>query len=274
MSLLIKIKIGTNPKKLISEISESVLDKFSKVKLIDKYDVYQHLMTYWEDTMQDDLYLISQNGWDVSLFKVKNKKGKETKEWDSELIPKDIAIRKYFAKQQEELDDLQSELENVEQQMQTMEEENQGEDDMLSEAKSDAGNVSKPIITKRINTIKDDSEYADELKILLEYKELLDEKKKFADQIKTIKAELDKNLLKKYNDFTEPEIQELVVNDKWLATIHDSINEEMEQISNKLARRINELAERYETPLPDLTKEVQTLSKKVDDHLEKMGFRC
>jgi type I restriction enzyme M protein len=230
-------------------------------------------MTYWEETMQDDLYLISQNGWNVSLFKVKNKKGKETKEWDSELIPKDIVIRKYFAKQQEELDDLQSELENVEQQMQTMEEENQGEDDMLSEAKSDAGNVSKPIITKRINTIKDDSEYADELKILLEYKELLDEKKKFADQIKTIKAELDKNLLKKYNDLTEPEIQELVVNDKWLATIHDSINEEMEQISNKLARRINELAERYETPLPELFKEVQTLSTKVDEHLEKMGFK-
>ncbi|MDC0329323.1 type I restriction-modification system subunit M [Nitrosopumilus sp.] len=273
LSLLTKIKVGTNPKKLISEISESILDKFSKVKLIDKYDVYQHLMTYWEDTMQDDLYLISQNGWDVSLFKVKNKKGKETMEWDSELIPKDIAIRKYFAKQQEELDDLQSELENVEQQMQTMEEENQGEDDMLSEAKSDAGNVSKPIITKRINTIKDDSDYADELKILLEYKELLDEKKKFADQIKTIKAELDKNLLKKYNDFTESEIKELVTNDKWLATIHDSINEEMEQISNKLARRINELADRYRTPLPDLSKEVQTLSKKVDDHLEKMGFK-
>ena len=273
LSVLIKIKVGTNPKKLIFEISESVLDKFSKVKLIDKYDVYQYLMTYWEETMQDDLYLISQNGWNVSLFKVKNKKGKETKEWDSELIPKDIVIRKYFAKQQEELDDLQSELENVEQQMQTMEEENQGEDDMLSEAKSDAGNVSKPIITKRINTIKNDSDYADELKILLEYKELLDEKKKFADQIKTIKAELDKNLLKKYNDLTEPEIQELVVNDKWLATIHDSINEEMAQISHTLARRINELAERYETPLPELSKEVQTLSKKIDNHLEEMGFK-
>ena len=273
LSVLIKIKVGTNPKKLISEISESVLDKFSKVKLIDKYDVYQYLMTYWEDTMQDDLYLISQNGWDVSLFKVKNKIGKETKEWDSELIPKDIVIRKYFAKQQEELDDLQSELENVEQQMQAMDEENQGEDDMLSEAKSDAGNVSKPIITKRINTIKDDSEYADELKILLEYKELLDEKKKFADQIKTIKAELDKNLLQKYNDFTEPEIQELVINDKWLATIHDSINEEMGQISYKLARRINELADRYGITLPELTEEVQTLSTKVDEHLKTMGFK-
>ena len=223
--------------------------------------------------MQDDLYLISLNGWNVSLFYVKNKKGVETKEWESELIPKNIVIRKYFAKQQEELDDLQSELENIKQQMQTMEEENQGEEDLLSEAKSDAGNVSKPIITKRINTIKDDSEFADELKVLLEYKELLDKKSKFADRIKTIETELGKNLFKKYNDLHESEIKELVINDKWLATIHSLIDEEMEQISHKLAQRINELAERYETPLPDLTKEVQTLTKKVDEHLEKMGFK-
>jgi type I restriction enzyme M protein len=271
--LLNKIKIGINPKKVISEISESILDKFLTLKLIDEYDIYQHLMTYWEDIMQDDLYMISEIGWKVSLFKVKNTKGKETKEWASELIPKDIGIRKYFPKLQKELDDLQSELENVEEQMQIMEEENQGEDDMLSEAKSDTGNITKPIITKRINRIEDDSESADELKILLEYKKLFDKKIKLTDQIKNIKDKLDKNLLKKYNELTELEIQELVINDKWLVAIHNSINEEMEQISNKLATRITELSDRYETSLPELNNEVQTLSKKVDEHLQKMGFK-
>ena len=272
LPLLTGIKVGTNPKKLIFDISENILDKFSKVKLIDRYDIYQHLMIYWENTMQDDLYLVSQNGWNVSLFRIKNKKGKETKEWDSELIPKNIVIKRYFVKQQEELDDLQSKLENTEEQMQTIEEENQGEEDMLSEAKSDADNVTKPIITKRIKTIKDDSEFAEELKILLEYKELLDEKNKLADQIKKIETKLDKNLFKKYNDLIESEIKDLVINDKWLFNIHSLIDEEMEQISHKLARRINELAERYETPLPVLTKEIQTLTKKVDVHLENMGF--
>ena len=266
------IKIGTKPKKLISDISESILDKFSKLKLIDKYDLYQHLMTYWEDIMQDDLYLISQNGWNVSLFKVKNKKGKETKEWDSELIPKDIAIGKYFTKQKDELDELESELENIEQEMQTTEEENQGEDDMYSEARGKSGKITKEI-DKRIKIIKNDSEYVDELKVLTEYKELFDKKNKFADQIKKVKKELDKNLLKKYNDLTESEIKELVINDKWLASIHSLIDEEMEQISHKLSRRISELSERYENTLPDLTKEVQILTKKVDEHLEKMGFQ-
>jgi len=272
LPLLTGIKVGTHPKKLISDISESILENFSKLKLIDKYDIYQLLMTYWEDTMQDDLYLISQNGWNVSLFKVKNKKGKETKEWDSELIPKDIVIGKYFVKQKDELDELESQLENTEQQMQTMEEENKGEEDMYSEARGKSGKITKEI-DKRIKIIKNDSEHVDELKILLAYKELFDKKNKLADQIKNIKKELDKNLFKKYNDLTESEIKELVINDKWLVSIHALIDEEMEQISHKLARRINELADRYETPLPVLSIEVQTLTKKVDEHLEKMGFK-
>jgi len=30
--------------------------------LIDHYDVYQHLMDYWAQTMQDDAYLIAADG--------------------------------------------------------------------------------------------------------------------------------------------------------------------------------------------------------------------
>ncbi len=36
--------------------------------------------------------------------------------------------------------------------------------------------------------------------------------------------------------------------------------------------RIKELAERYATPLPQLSNEVDTLTSKVDAHLKKMGF--
>jgi type I restriction enzyme M protein len=38
-----------------------------------------------------------------------------------------------------------------------------------------------------------------------------------------------------------------------------------------LAGRIRQLAERYATPLPQLTDEVATLAAKVDGHLKKMG---
>lgn len=272
LPLLNDIKIGIRPKELVFKISESILEEFSKLQLIDKYDIYQHLMTYWEDTMQDDLYILSENGWNPEISILKNKTGKEIG-WDSELIPKNIVIDKYFAKQRDSLENLQIQLEDINQQMQIMEDENEGEEDMFSEARSDAGKISKVEIAKRINVIKNDSEFVEELKILTAYQNLIEKETVLKRQIKVDEMDLDKNLLLKYNKLTESEIKDLVINDKWLASIHSLIEGEMERISHKLAGRIKELADRYDIPLPSLTKDVQTLTTKVDEHLEKMGFK-
>jgi hypothetical protein len=58
----------------------------------------------------------------------------------------------------------------------------------------------------------------------------------------------------------------------WMATIEQTVKGEMNRISQRLTQRIKELAERYETPLPILVAETETLAKKVDGHLKKMGF--
>ena len=52
-----------------------------------------------------------------------------------------------------------------------------------------------------------------------------------------------------------------------------SINEEIERISNNLTGRIQELTERYDTPLPSIIEDVQTLTSNTDEYLKKMGFR-
>ena len=52
-----------HPKALIESIAESLLATFKAVPLLDAYDVYQHLMDYWAETMQDDCYLIAADGW-------------------------------------------------------------------------------------------------------------------------------------------------------------------------------------------------------------------
>ncbi len=62
---LYDLKNGDNPKQLINEISEEVLKIFSEVSLVDRYDVYQQLLTYWTDTMQDDVYAICYDGWEA-----------------------------------------------------------------------------------------------------------------------------------------------------------------------------------------------------------------
>lgn len=272
LPLLNGIEIGAKPKELISTISENLLDAFSNLELIDKYDIYQHLMVYWEETMQDDVYLVALNGWKAEISTLKNKNGKETG-WNSDLIPKSLLIDRYFSKQKDTLEVMQRQLEDINQQMQTLDEETEGEDDVFSEARSEAGKITKGEITKRITAIKNDPEFAEELKVLAEYQNLMDKEAELKRQIKTAETELDKNLLIKYQHLTEAEIKELVVEDKWLATIRTSVDGEMERISHKLAGRIEELSDRYLIPLPILTENVQTLGNQVDGHLEKMGFK-
>ena len=271
ISHLEKFKVGSNPKELIPVISENILEKYSHFVLIDNYDVYQQLMTYWEDTMQDDAYLVSFSGWNVALVDIKDKKQK-VKGWDSELIPKDIVISKYFSNQSDELESFQTELDSISEEKQLMDEDNEGEEDLFSEVRG-AKSISKTNITKRLKEIKNDPDFTDELEVLTKYLTLLEKEKEVKAKIKSTTANLDKELLEKYNSLNEPEIKEMVIHDKWLASIYDSINEELEKISHRLAGRIKELVERYEIPLPNLTDDVKELSGKVDQHLEKMGFK-
>ena len=270
--ILKAIEIGAKPKELIFNLGEDILNSFSKLKLIDKYDIYQHLMTYWAETMQDDVYFIAVDDWKVEINIIRNKKGKETG-WDCDLIPKYLVIKKYFYSEQEAIDNLQAELENISGQMQAIDEENSGEEDLFSDARTDAGKISKTEINKRIKEIKKDSEFADELKALKEFLVLLDKEKGFKDKIKVAESELNKKLLAKYKQLTEDEIKVLVVDDKWITHLHNCVESEKERISQKLAGRIKELAERYEIPLPKLSKKVEGLTGKVDGHLEKMGFK-
>jgi len=52
-----------HPKALIAALSEDLLAAFHDAPLLDAYDVYQHLMDYWAETVQDDAYLIAADGW-------------------------------------------------------------------------------------------------------------------------------------------------------------------------------------------------------------------
>ena len=51
------------------------------MSLLDAYDLYQHLMEYWVEIMQDDVYIIAADGWEAGarvreILQVKDKNGK------------------------------------------------------------------------------------------------------------------------------------------------------------------------------------------------------
>ena len=70
---------------------------------------------------------------------------------------------------------------------------------------------------------------------------------------------------------TEADVKSLVVDDKWMARLAASVQGELDRVSQTLTGRIRELAERYATPLPQLTAEVAVLAARVEGHLAKMG---
>lgn len=107
--LLKNLTIGVKPKEIIYGVFEDILATFSKTHLIDKYDIYQHLMTYWADTMQDDMYLIAVNGWKAELMAVEGKKG----EMECDLVPKYLVINRYFAGEKQAIEVLQANLDTT-----------------------------------------------------------------------------------------------------------------------------------------------------------------
>jgi type I restriction enzyme M protein len=262
---------GCHPKKVIAALSEDLLAHYTDKPLIDKYDVYQHLMDYWAETMQDDCYAIAADGWKAETYRIleKDKKGKEKdKGWACDLIPKALIVARYFAKEQEAITNLETELEAATARITELEEEHSGEEGFFSELEK----VNKASVTARLREIERDKEAQDEAGALDEWLRLASEESDIRKRLKDAEADLDGNTYKKYPILTELEIKTLVVDDKWLAVLDAAVHGEMDRISEALSQRVKELAERYETPLPQMVSRAAALERKVNGHLEKMGF--
>lgn len=295
-----------HPKPLIETIAEDLLATFKTAPLLDAYDVYQHLMDYWAETMQDDCYLIADAGWIAGarpreIVQVKNKEGKliwpekedfkkGKRRFKSDLLPAALLIARYFAAERDAIAALEAELASIEQQLDETREEQSGEEGLLAEVIEGEGEKQKitaKAIKARLKEIKSGpslpsgpsglsvlsvlSEDAEERQALEAYTALLDQQAETKTRLKTAQDDLEAKLDAKYPTLSEADIQTLVVDDKWLATLAAAVQGELDRVSQTLTGRIRQLAERYAIPLPQLTDEVAALAAKVDGHLQKMG---
>ena len=106
-----------------------------------------------------------------------------------------------------------------------------------------------------------------------DYLALLEKEAGANDRVKEAQKDLEAKVAAKYGKLTEDEIKVLVVDDKWLAALAKAVQTELDRVSQALTGRIKQLAERYATPMPQLTDEVAELEAKVSRHLERMGFK-
>ncbi len=259
--------VGVKPKMTIRYLSEDLLQMFSAIQLIDNYHIYQSIMNYWMTIMQDDLYQISDEGWKADLSLDEKKKT-----WDCDLLPKQLVIDKFFKPDKSIIEKLETEREAINQQLTELEEEHGGEEGLLSEAKNDKDKITKTSVQKRMKEIKGDADFYDEVGILEKYLQLNEKETVIGKKIKESYTYLDKKVALRYKTLSVDEIQNLVVDDKWLMTIEKDVKTEVERVVQGLTQRIRVLAERYQIPLPQMSNALVELENKVNEHLKKMKF--
>lgn len=282
-------------KEIILNLSEEILEKFSKLELLDKYDVYQVLLAYWNETMNDDVLLIIQDELGYNLAKItddikeepkeskkakkdsaKEKKPKEPKiiGWEGRLIPKQIVLDAFFALEQKEIEKAEEKLSQTESEFEEFIENNSDENGYFTDYIGDDEKIDSKKITSRVKLLtKEKKTQNEEYKILnnyVDYESSLKSQKKHITELKKV---LDDNCRNRYETFTDAEIKDLLVNRKWYKAIDDGIQNLYITVANHLTKRIVELYERYENTLSELTSKLAEEEKVVFGHLTQMGFK-
>ncbi len=167
--LLKGLTTGDLPREVIHTLSEDLLERFADVPLLDRYDVYQRLMDYWAEVMQDDVYLIAAGGWidaaqPRAVIDDKARKIRETpdltigssrskKKYKMDLIPPELIIARYFAEEQAGVERLQAEVAMAVERKEAFEEEHGGEEGALNGLEGKSG-ITKGNVQQRAMELK------------------------------------------------------------------------------------------------------------------------
>ena len=84
-------------------------------------------------------------------------------------------------------------------------------------------------------------------------------------------AGLDARALGRYTELTEADIRRLASADKWMSAVTADVENQLNRAPERLTARVSELANRYATPLPVLSRHVEQRTAKVEQHLLTMG---
>jgi type I restriction enzyme M protein len=284
------IDADTRGKVLVETLAEDLLDRFRPLPLIDAYDVYQRLMTIWDEGMGDDVGVLARDGWaaarrieapgegetpDIVLGS-----GRAKRRLRAELITPALIVKRFFAPQAVELADAEVVAERLAGEIEALAEEQGGEDGLLTDGLDDKGALSEKVAKARAKAIKADnggraptpsSAFAEEWGAITAALALIERRKAADARVKALRAALDEQTVARYATLTEAEAKQLIVHDKWLLSLETSILLEVVRMAGELAGRARTLIERYDTPLPALVAAREAATVRVRDHLAAMG---
>lgn len=266
------VKEECEPKSLIERWSGMLLDAAKAgLKLVNPYNVYEILMNYWAEALQDDCYLVSRDGWAVTLKETKKKSTFEDLECD--LLPVSVVVSKFFAADYEAILAKRAEMEQISGEIEGLPEENpeafdEGLYEMLE--KVNEANVKKAVAAQKKHSIEAD---ARTVEVWNQYLALCTRKKEVSKALSALVDALTEEVRKKYAAFTADEICDLVINDKWLKEVRSRSEAENKRVCESISSQVLVLNERYAKPLPTINDEIAKLSGEVDGFLKAMGIK-
>ena len=138
-------------------------------------------MTYWHDTMHDDVFLIMNEGWvDAAkprkAIEDKDRKlsetpdlvigsGRSATKYKMDLIPPALIVARYFADEQAKVDELNATAEEAARAVEEYIEEHAVEDGLLAEAMDD-DKITKALAAARLKEAKREGSDPDEIEAL------------------------------------------------------------------------------------------------------------
>ena len=279
------LNVNIRPNDLIARLGDDLLARFKAVPLLDEYDVYEQLMTYWHDTMHDDVFLIMNDSWleaakPRKAIEDKDRKlaetadlvvgsGKSAAKYKMDLLPPDLVAAHYFRAERERVVELDAAGEEASRAVDEFTDEHAVEEGLLSEAMDD-GKVTKAVALSRLRDAKREGSDPDEVKALEQLLDLYAQETQAKKAAKDARTALDLAVLKKYGELSQAEIRQRVLEDKWLASIASRVSNEVNALTLALVGRIQELGERYEQTLSDLEAQLAQLASAVTTHLADM----
>lgn len=282
------IKHDTKPNDLIADLGDDLLTRFKPVPLLDEYDVYEQLMTYWHGIMHDDVFLIMNEGWSGAskprkTIEDKDRKltetpdlvvgsGRSAAKYKMDLIPPSLIVARYFPDEQAKVDELNLAVEEASRAVQEYIEEHAVEEGLLQDAVADSGKVTKVSANTRLKKARYEKADHEEIQGLQHVIDLFNAESVAKATAKEAQDALDTAALKQYGKLTEDDVKTLVVDDKWAAVIQGRIADGVNALTLTLVARIQQLGDRYAETVGTLDAELQKLETKVTQHLADMGI--
>ncbi|MFP6073854.1 type I restriction-modification system subunit M [Helicobacter pylori] len=270
---------GFNPKTLIEGVCSRVLKEFEKIEILDKYGVYQLFKDYYNEVLQDDWFLLSFNGFisakelrKLTPLKDKNKKANYLEKPDfviqktyykSDLIPKHLIKQRFFEKETKELEELENALNEKEANFEEFIEEHSNEEGLFYELK-----INESVLKKELKNATD----LEDKKILKTALEWLEAKNKALKMRNKAYEELELKAFHQYKNLEINEIKDLIIQDKWLNSLKNALENKILKRINALTSALNEIIQTYSNSLLELDKEVKESESKVLEHLKDLGL--